>query len=86
MKTLRSIVLFVLFLSSGYLYAADHGGQVTDTKFNYRNYNDSAYVFTIGHIQNSGKYPLEDIVIEVQFFDKNDLDSWGLDDVDFGKY
>jgi hypothetical protein len=66
---LRTIVLFILFLSSGYLYAADHGGQVTDTKFNYRAYSDSSHVFTIGHIQNSGKYPLEDIVIEVQFFD-----------------
>ena len=71
MKILRISILFCLFFMSGYLFADSHGGEIVDAKYNYRSYSDSSYVFTIGHIRNNGEYPLEDITVEVQFFDKN---------------
>ncbi len=71
MKILRIFILFCLLFVSGSLFANSYGGEIVDAKYNYRSYSDSSYVFTIGHIQNNGEYPLEDVSIEVQFFDKS---------------
>ncbi|MEA3490802.1 MAG: FxLYD domain-containing protein [Campylobacterota bacterium] len=68
---LRTFILFCLLFMSGSLFADSYGGEIVDAKYNYRSYSDSSYLFTIGHVQNNGEYSLENVTIEVQFFNKN---------------
>jgi len=70
MKILRTLVLFCLFFMSGYLFADSYGGEIVDAKYNYSSYDNASYLFTIGSVQNNGEYPLKDVTIEVQFFNK----------------
>lgn len=65
------LMLITVVILSNPAFSSDYGSEITDLQFNYQIYDGNPYVFSIGYIQNNSENSLEDIVVEVQYFDKN---------------
>lgn len=69
------ICLFTVFMVlSGNVYAdqdPSHLIETKDTKIQFTRNNENLYVHILGKFSNKSQYPVHDIVVEVQFLDKN---------------
>jgi len=73
---MKYLLIFISIISFP-VFAEDYQGDISDTRMFYNIYGETPYISTIGYINNDSEYPLEDISIEVRYFDEkgNIIDS-----------
>ena len=62
-------LIVLIAIASFPAFSSNYQGEISDTKMIYRLYDENPYISTIGYIKNDSEYSLEDISIEVRYFD-----------------